>query len=93
MAIIGKSWKRNIVIKDECSVINWPQDEPHPTYRVIKKLIKTQDGIILHKDTLLYADLINKKISAIVISEKKQRQVEKLKKSILNMEEVQKNYD
>jgi len=90
MEIIGKSWKRNIVIKDECSVINWPQDEPRPTYRVIKKLVETQDGIILHNDTLLYADLINKKITAIVIPEKKQRQVEKLKKSILNMEEVQK---
>lgn len=60
MEIIGTSWKRNIVIKNECSVINWPQDEPRPTYRVIKKLVKTQDGIILHNDKLLYADLINK---------------------------------
>jgi hypothetical protein len=33
MEIIGKSWKRNIVIKDECSIVNWPQDEPRPTYR------------------------------------------------------------
>lgn len=91
MEIIGTSWKRNIVIKNECSVINWPQDEPRPTYRVIKKLVKTQDGIILHNDKLLYADLINKKIKEIVVPEKKQSQVEKLKKSILNMKEVQKN--
>ncbi len=54
-------------------------------------LVKTQDGIILHNDKLLYADLINKKIKEIVVPEKKQSQVEKLKKSILNMEEVQKN--
>ncbi|HFK9858473.1 TPA: DUF4158 domain-containing protein [Legionella pneumophila] len=79
MEIIGTSWKRNIVIKNECSVINWPQDEPRPTYRVIKKLVKTQDGIILHNDKLLYADLINKKIKEIVVPEKKQSQVEKLK--------------
>ena len=91
MEIIGTSWKRNIAIKNECSVINWPQDEPRPTYRIIKKLIKTQDGIILHNDKLLYADLINKKITAIVVPEKKQPHVEKLKKSILNMGEVQKN--
>ena len=91
MEIVGKSWKRNIVIKDECSVINWPQDEPRPTYRAIKKLIKTQDGIILHNDKLLYADLINKKIKEIVVPEKKQPHFEKLKKSILTMEEVQKN--
>jgi TnpA family transposase len=91
MEIVGKSWKRNIVIKDECSIINWPQDEPRPTYRAIKKLMNTQDGIVLHSNDLLYADLINKKITTIVISKKKQSQVEKLKKSILNMEEVQKN--
>jgi len=91
MEIIGTSWRRNILIKDECSVINWPQDEPRPTYRIIKKLVKTQDAIILHNDKLLYADLFNKKITSIIVPEKKQLNVEELKKSILNMEEIQKN--
>jgi hypothetical protein len=36
----------------------------------------------------LYADLINKKITPIVVPEKKQRQVDKLKSSILNMADV-----
>ena len=76
MEVVGKSWKRNVVIKDECSIINWPQEEPRPTYRVIKKLINTQDGIILHNDKLLYADLINKKIKDIVVPDKKQARVD-----------------
>lgn len=91
MEIVGKSWKRNVIIKDECSIIKWPLDKSRPTYRAIKKLLKTQDGIILYNNKLFYADLINKKITEIVVPAKKQARVEKLKKTILNREEVQKN--
>ncbi|HIF0232327.1 TPA: Tn3 family transposase [Legionella pneumophila] len=91
MQIVGKSWKRNVVITDGCSMVNWPADEPRPTYRAMKKLLNNQDGIILHDNKLFYADLINRKITEIITPKKKQSHVEQLKKSILNMEEVQKN--
>ncbi|MBA3536071.1 MAG: hypothetical protein H0T84_05600 [Tatlockia sp.] len=45
----------------------------------------------MHNNKLFYADLINKKITEIIAPEKKQPHVEQLKKSILNIEEVQKN--
>jgi len=85
MNLVRKSWKRFVVIKDECRIINRATDKSKPTYTSMKKLLNSQDGIVLHDNKLFYVDQLNKKISKVIVSQKNEVHVDSLKLSILNM--------
>lgn len=93
MGIVRKSWKRYVVIKDGCCLINLPTDKKRPTWGSMKKLLNNQDGMILYDNKLFYADVFNKKVAEISVSQEKQTDVERLKKSISNREETYKKAD
>ena len=87
MGLVGKSWKRYVVIKDECRIIKRSPDKSKPTFASMKKLLNNQDGIVLHDNKLFYVDQLNKKISEVVVSQEKQAHIDSLKQSILNMKD------
>jgi TnpA family transposase len=87
MGIVGKSWKRHVVVKDECRIINRSSDKSKPTYASMKKLLDNQDGMVLHDNKLFYVDQLNKKISEVVVSQETQTHADSLKQSILNMKD------
>jgi TnpA family transposase len=93
MGVVRKSWKRYVVIKDWCCLINLSPDKKRPTWGSLKKLLNNQDGMILYDNKLFYADVTNKKVAEISVSQEKKSDVDRLKQSISNMEETYKKAD